>query len=122
MIRDLRIAVIGAGVMGEAMISGMLRKDLVAPDQIIATELREDRRNEIAERYGVQTTDNNVTAVRWAQVAVFSVKPQTLPKILPDLRGTLDHGELVISIVAGAPIRHFADLLAHPQICLLYTF
>jgi pyrroline-5-carboxylate reductase len=116
MIRDLRIAVIGAGVMGEAMISGMLRKELVTPDRIIATELREDRRNEIAERYGVRVTDDNAEAVRWAQIAVFSVKPQTLPKLLPELRGTLEHGELVISIVAGAPIHHFADGLDHPQI------
>jgi len=116
MIRDLRIAVIGAGIMGEAMISGMLRQELVEPDQIIATELREERRVEIAERYGVRTTDDNVEAVRWAQVAVFAVKPQTLPKLLPELRGTLHDGELVISIVAGAPLRHFADLLAHPQV------
>ncbi len=116
MIRDLRIALIGAGIMGEAMISGMLRHELVPPDQIMATELRADRRDEIAARYGVQVTDDNVAAVHWGQVAVFAVKPQTLPKLLPELRGTLNDGELVISIVAGAPIRHFAELLQHPQI------
>ena len=55
MIRDLRIAVIGAGVMGEAMISGLLKQELVAPEQITATEPREGRRNEIAQRYGVHT-------------------------------------------------------------------
>ena len=50
MIRDLRIAVIGAGIMGEAMISGMLRHELVPPEQIMATELRADRfkRGEVA--------------------------------------------------------------------------
>ena len=116
MIRDLRIAVIGAGVMGEAMIGGILQQELVAPDQIIATELREERRAEIAARYGVRVTDDNVAAMHWGQVAVFAVKPQTLPKLLPELKGTLSDGELVISIVAGAPIRHFAELLDHPQI------
>ncbi len=116
MIRDLRIAVIGAGIMGEAMISGMLQQELVEPGQIMATELRADRRDEIAGRYGVQVTDDNVAAVHWAQVAVFAVKPQTLPRLLPELRGTLGDGELVISIVAGAPLRHFADLLGHPQV------
>ncbi len=116
MIQDLRIAVIGAGIMGEAMISGMLRQGLVPPEQIMATELRAERRDEIAARYGVQVTDDNVAAVHWAQVAVFAVKPQTLPKLLPELRGTLNDGELVLSIVAGAPIRHFAELLGHPQV------
>jgi pyrroline-5-carboxylate reductase len=113
MIRDLRIAVIGAGVMGEAMIGGLLKQDLVAPEQIVATEPRPERRVEIEERYGIRATDDNVEAAHWAQVAIFSVKPQTLPKLLPELRGALRDGELVISIVAGAPMRHFVDALDH---------
>jgi pyrroline-5-carboxylate reductase len=116
MLANLRLAVIGAGVMGEAMIGGMLRQELVTPDQIIATEPREERRQEIAQRYGVRVVEDNVEAVRWAQVAIFSVKPQTLPRLLPDLRGTLGHGELVISIVAGAPIRQFVQGLEHGAI------
>src|SRR5829696_8070625 len=101
MIRDLRIAVIGAGVMGEAMIGGLLKQELVAPEQIIATEPREGRRAEIAQRYSVRVTEDNIEAAHWAQVAIFSVKPQTLPKVLPELSGALEDGELVISIVAG---------------------
>jgi pyrroline-5-carboxylate reductase len=116
MIRDLRIAVIGAGVMGEAMIGGLLKQELVPPEQIIATEPREGRRAEIALSYGVRVTEDNVEAAHWAQVAIFSVKPQTLPKVLPELRGALKDGELVISIVAGAPIRHFVDGLGHGAI------
>jgi pyrroline-5-carboxylate reductase len=116
MIRDLRIAVIGAGVMGEAMIGGLLKQELVAPEQIIATEPREGRRAEIAQHYGVQVTDDNVEAAHWAQVAIFSVKPQTLGKVLPELRGALKDGELVISIVAGSPIRHFVEGLGHSAI------
>lgn len=116
MIRDLRIAVIGAGVMGEAMIGGLLKQELVPPEQILATEPREGRRAEIAERYGVRVTEDNVEAAHWAQVAIFSVKPQTLSKVLPELRGALKDGELVISIVAGSPIRHFVDSLGHSAI------
>jgi pyrroline-5-carboxylate reductase len=113
MIGDLRIAVIGAGVMGEAIVGGLLKQKLVAPAQLVATELRRDRQKDIADRYGVRVIDDNVEAARWAQVAIFSVKPQTLPKLLPSLRGALKEGELVISIVAGAPIRHFVEALGH---------
>jgi pyrroline-5-carboxylate reductase len=116
MIRDLRIAVIGAGVMGEAMISGLVKQDLVAPEQIVATEPRAERRAEIADRYGIRVTEDNVEAAHWAQVAIFSVKPQTLPKLVPELRGALGEGELVISIVAGAPIRHFVEGLDHSAV------
>jgi pyrroline-5-carboxylate reductase len=116
MIRDLRIAVIGAGAMGEAMIGGLLKQELVAPDQITATGPRAERREELSQRYGIRTTADNAEAARWAQVVLFTVKPQMLLKILPTLRGALRDGELVISTVAGAPIRHFADLLDHPAI------
>jgi pyrroline-5-carboxylate reductase len=113
MIQDLRIAVIGAGIMGEAIVSGLLKQKLVTPDRLTATELRVDRRREIEQRYGIRVTDDNAEAARWAEVAIFSVKPQSLPKVLPELRGALADGELAISIVAGAPIRHFVDALGH---------
>lgn len=113
MIRDLRIAVIGAGIMGEAMVGGLLKQELVAPEQVVATEPRPERREEIAQRYGIRVTDDNLEAAHWGQVAIFAVKPQTLPRLLPELRGALREGELVISIVAGAPIRHFAESLDH---------
>ncbi|HEX5691948.1 MAG TPA: pyrroline-5-carboxylate reductase [Roseiflexaceae bacterium] len=113
MIRDLRIAVIGAGIMGEAIVGGLLKQQLVAPEQVVATEPRAERRMEIEQRYGVRVTDDNVEAAHWAQVAIFAVKPQSLPKVLPELQGALAEGELVISIVAGAPLRHFVDMLGH---------
>jgi pyrroline-5-carboxylate reductase len=114
MIQDLRIAVIGAGVMGEAMIGGLLTKKLVASSQVVATEPRAERRAELERNYpGLRVTDDNVEAAHWAQVAIFAVKPQTVPKIVPELRGALRDGELVISICAGVPIRHFAEGLGH---------
>ena len=116
MLRDLRIAVIGAGIMGEAMIGGLLRHELVAPEQLVATGPRAERRAELSQRYAIRTTDDNAAAAHWAQVAIFAVKPQTLPKLLPGLRGTLREGELVLSIVAGAPIRHFVEMLDHPSV------
>ena len=67
MIRDLRIALIGAGVMGEAMIGGLLKQELVPPEQIIATEPREGRRAEIAQRYGVRVTEDNIEAAHTAR-------------------------------------------------------
>ena len=117
MIRDLRIAVIGAGVMCEAMIGGLLKKQLIAADQVIATEPRAERRAELQARFpGLRAVEDNIEAARWAQVVLFAVKPQTLPKVLPELRGALGTGDLAISIVAGAPLRVFAEGLEHPAV------
>jgi pyrroline-5-carboxylate reductase len=117
MIKDLKIAVIGAGVMGEAMIGGLLKKELITPSQIIATEPRPERRVELQERFpGLRAIDDNIEAARWAQVVLFAIKPQTLPKVLPELRGAIGEGDLAISIVAGATLRQFTEGLEHPAV------
>lgn len=113
---NLRIAILGAGGMGEAIIGGLLRNKLVEPNQIVATGPRAERRNELAERYQINTTADNVEATHWANVTIFAVKPQTLPKLLPELRGSLGEGELVISLCAGVPLKQFVDGLEHQAV------
>jgi pyrroline-5-carboxylate reductase len=116
MLHNLTIAFIGAGMMGEAMIAGLLKERLIPADQIIATGIRSDRREELRERYGVRVTDDNREAAHDADVIVFSLKPQTLPKVLPTLRGAVQPADLVISIIAGATIATFRDTLAHAAV------
>ncbi len=116
MLDTLTIAFIGAGTMGEAMIAGLLRERLVPAEQIIATGPRAERRSQLAEVYGIQVTDDNRAAAHAADVVVFALKPQTVPKVLPTLRGTFRPGDLVLSIIAGATITTFRDTLSHAAI------
>lgn len=116
MLKDLRIALIGAGAMGEAMIGGLLSRHLVEPTQVVATAPREERRRELQTRYAISVTENNQEAARWGQVVIFAVKPQTLPRVLAPLRGALRDNELCISIIAGAPIQLFIESLVHPAV------
>lgn len=116
MIKDLRIGIIGPGAMGEAIIGGVIRQELVAPDQILVSHPREDRRRELATRYGVQASPDNRVAAEWGQVVIFAVKPQQLKRVLPPLRGALRDEDLVISIVAGVTIAAFAEALDHPAV------
>lgn len=110
------ISFIGSGVMGEAMISGLLKQQLVAPENITASDPRIERGKELAQRYQIRTTSDNVAAVRQAQVVVLSVKPQTLPQVLPPLRGRIRPEALVLSIVAGASTGTIAKGLEHRTI------
>lgn len=116
MLKDLRIALIGAGAMGEAMIGGLLRHELVPANQIMATAPREERQRELHARYDITVGDDNAEAAHWGQVVIFAVKPQTLPRVLAHLRGALRDNELCISIVAGAPISTFVKNLEHPAV------
>ncbi|NTW98182.1 MAG: pyrroline-5-carboxylate reductase [Oscillochloris sp.] len=116
MLKDLRIAVIGSGVMGEAIIGGLLRRDLVAPAQILASDPYEGRLRELQARYGVGVSTDNAEAARWGQLVIIAIKPQMLRQVLPSLRGTLAQGDLLLSVVAGATIRSFAEALDYPAV------
>ena len=116
MFADTRIAFIGCGVMGEAMVRGLLDRRLATPSQLVATHPREERRRELAARYGVAVTGDNAEAAASAQVVVLTNKPQTLPAVLRDLRGHLAADELLLSIIAGTPIRKLVDGVGHAAV------
>lgn len=99
------LAFIGSGVMGEAMIKGLLGRDLVQPSQIIASDLHADRCDLLKAMYGISATLHNAEAAADADVIVLSVKPQVMEKVLPELRGVIKPDALILSIAAGVTIR-----------------
>ncbi|MEP0762377.1 MAG: pyrroline-5-carboxylate reductase [Chloroflexota bacterium] len=113
MFGDLTIAFIGSGNMGEAMIQGLLKQRMVQPQQIIAVDPRPERLEELAATYGVRSTTDNLEGATKADILVLSVKPQVLDRVLPEVRGGARTCSLVVSIVAGAPIKMIADGLAN---------
>ncbi len=100
-----KIAVIGCGTMGEALVKGLLREGTLAPQEIIATNPRPERVEELVERYKICAATDNVAAVREAGIVFFSVKPQVMPHVLTELKGHLLPEALVFSIAAGFPIK-----------------
>lgn len=103
------IAVIGAGVMGEALISALLAAG-VRPGSIIISEKREERATELSEKYGVGVKPL-VENVPKAQVLLLVVKPQDISTVLTDIKALLDPSTLVVSFAAGKKIDFIASLL-----------
>ena len=110
---DLNVAFIGAGAMASAMIGGLLARHDVEPDGVIASDRHQERLDAVGGQFGVRTTLDNLAAARPAHVVVLSVKPQVLPAVLAELRGAVEPGALVVSIVAGATIASIATGLGH---------
>lgn len=111
-----RIAFVGAGVMAEAMIAGLLNRNLVAPDRIVASHPRADRRDKLAERFGIQTTDGNLEAATGADIVMLTVKPQMLKAVMKQLHGNLTASQVAVSIIAGATIDALQSGLGHDAI------
>jgi pyrroline-5-carboxylate reductase len=125
-LENARLAFIGCGVMAEAIIAGMLRKQLVKPAQIVGSHPRAARRDELSAKYGLRMFESNREAALAAYPAengsetssliILAVKPQRLMKILHELKGSIHEAQLVVSIVAGARMETIARELLHPAI------
>jgi pyrroline-5-carboxylate reductase len=113
---DRSIAFIGPGVMAEAMIAGLIRQHVAAPESLRAAGPREARLAQLQEQYRIAVFTENAEASQGADVVVLSVKPQRLGKVLEGLRGALKPGALVLSIVAGATISTIGHGLEHTRI------
>ncbi len=101
-LRDETLGFVGCGMMGEAMVKGLLREDLVDPRQIVVSHPRAERCLELENRYGVNVTDSNAEAAADATFVVIAVKPQFLSEVVADLDGILNVDATVLSVVAGA--------------------
>lgn len=116
MFEDITISFIGGGTMAEAMIRGLLAQEIVQSEQIIAAGPRPERGRELETKYGVRVTVDNTEAAEEGQIVVLSIKPQVLANVMPEIRGHLRRRDLVLSILAGTPIRLLADGLAHAAV------
>ena len=102
-------AIFGAGVMGETLLSGLLRSGRPAAD-IVITEKRADHAATLRERYGVRVLDN-AEAAQIADVLVLVVKPQDMDGLLSEIRDHIAPGNLVVSLAAGIPTAYLESRL-----------
>jgi pyrroline-5-carboxylate reductase len=112
----MKVGIIGAGVMAEAMIAGLLAEQVVAPSNLVASHPRSDRRTLLAERHAIRVVELNAEAVANADIVVLAVKPQMLGRVMRELAATLRPEQVVLSIVAGATLRALATGLDHEAV------
>jgi pyrroline-5-carboxylate reductase len=113
-IKDKKVAFLGAGNMGEAIIKGLLQTGLVPPSSISATDARADRLRQVAKQYGVRAAASNPELVRDADVVILAVKPQIMGAVLREIAAVVDRSKLLISVAAGVPVSALRDGLGKP--------
>lgn len=104
MLKNKKIAIIGAGNIAEALVSGLLKGRVVLPSNIFATDVSEQRRQLFKTRYGVRVGSNNVEATKGAHVIILAVKPQVIDQVVAELKLPVKSDPLVLSVAAGVPI------------------
>jgi pyrroline-5-carboxylate reductase len=111
----MKTALIGGGTMGEAIIKSLLRKKLADKREITVSEVVAARREQLKKRYGLNVTDNNLAAVKGAEVVILAVKPADMGHVLGQLAGQLK-SQLIISIAAGVTLESICSKLNYKQV------
>jgi pyrroline-5-carboxylate reductase len=111
-----RLGFLGAGVMAETMIAGVLSEGLVAPEDVLASDPHGNRRSTLELRYRIGTTRDNAEVVGSCDLVVLAVKPQSLARVFREVGGLVREDAQVLSIVAGASIASLRRGLQHPHV------
>src|SRR5207244_12262945 len=100
-VNERRVAVLGAGTIGEALIAGLLSGGWRQPGEIVATGRREERAVELREKLGVEATLSNAEAVAEAALIVIAVKPQDFDVLLDEIPPVGSTEQTVLSVAAA---------------------
>jgi pyrroline-5-carboxylate reductase len=126
MLNDKNIGFIGSGNMGEALISGLLNSNLSSADHIYCSDVRQERLDEIKERFGVHVSLDNNEVIGSAQIIIYAIKPQIMAEVLNETAQALDQSKVIISIAAGVPLAAIESVIkkdlrlirAMPNVCV----
>ena len=112
--KKYKLGIIGAGNMSSAITKGILSKGVLSPEEVIVSDVSEDRLAG-ARLMGVSATTNNAELVSSVEYLLFAVKPQSFPDIAEAIGGTFD--AKVVSIMAGVTVATLKEKLKVEKVC-----
>ncbi|MCJ7726086.1 MAG: pyrroline-5-carboxylate reductase [Acidimicrobiia bacterium] len=104
------VAILGTGAMGEVLAGGLLRAGWPAGELTLVVR-REERRQELEERTGISATTDAVAALQGKAVIVIAVKPADVDRLVGQISGAVQTGQVVLSLAAGIPTSRFENAL-----------
>ena len=107
----MKFALIGAGMMGSAIVTGIVNNKVLDAGEIFISDPDTERTEKLHERLGVNIAASNADAVKNADAVLMAVKPQFLDGALQSIKQAISPEILVISIVAGVPVSRYTDTL-----------
>lgn len=108
----MKIGFIGSGNMASAMIGGMIKKGIVAKEDILASDSSEAARRAAGEKLGIAVSADNKEVVRASDIVFLSVKPQYYEEVILGIRDTITEKQLIITIAPGQTLERVKGLFA----------
>jgi pyrroline-5-carboxylate reductase len=114
--REMKIAFIGGGVMGEAIIGALLNKGIVQAADVAVCDVVARRRRHLERTYRIKAVDSSAAAITGSDIIVLATKPQDFPAAAKGMHGRLKANQTVLSIMAGISTTTIRDRLGHEAI------
>ena len=114
MLREKKLAILGAGKIGEALIRGLLDANAIDVADVTVTAGHQQRLDLLKQRFGVNGTLSNKAAVESADIIVLSVKPQTVQSVVSEIAEVLKPTQLLISVAASVGTAFIENHLTGP--------
>ncbi len=112
----MKIALIGGGNMGQAILSAIISRGISKPADISVSEINKERREQLAIDFGVYVTDSCGEIIEKGEVVILAIKPQNLNEAIAAIGGEFHSGQLVLSIIAGKSLGTLQNGLKHDAI------
>ena len=97
----MKLGFIGCGNMAQAMITGILKQNVVSPDELIVSNPHEEKTAKLKEQFGILTTTDNKKTAKEAEIVVLAVKPQVYPEVIKEIRDEVSSEQIIVTIAAG---------------------
>jgi len=107
----MKLGIIGGGMMGEAILSGILSSSFLKKEDILVSEPLEDRRKYLTEKYEIEVVSDNVYTVNSCEYILLAIKPQNFKEVLQEISPHIKSHHVIISIAAGVSIKKISKLL-----------
>ncbi|GIW21194.1 MAG: pyrroline-5-carboxylate reductase [Candidatus Sericytochromatia bacterium] len=106
-----KISIVGAGVMGEVILDGIISSNLYSPKNVLITALRPKNLEIIKEKYNVNISTDNRTVVNFSDIIILAVKPNNMESVIKEISNeSLKNNTIIISIAAGISIKKISNL------------
>jgi len=110
----MRLGFIGCGNMAEALLSGMLKKQIIPAEAMIGSDPREPRIREIKDTYGIQVTIDNREVAGQSGILILSVKPQYYEKVIGQIKDVVSEGTIIVTIAPGKTLKWLEQQFGKP--------
>lgn len=111
---EKKLGFIGAGNMAKAMMGGILKNEILLPEDVIASDLYQPGLERMKEELGIAVTTDNQEVVKKAEVVVLSVKPQFYAAVIEEIREVVSEGQIIVTIAPGQTLEYLQELFGKP--------